>query len=66
MYNKSDNIFRSLLLPINVKKIKILNASDLKVENFKITTSKPNSSIFKKTMDTYAMSSSESVDGKYC
>lgn len=55
---------RSLLLPVNVKKIKIVSANNLKMENIKvIQNSVPAPSIVRKVhIDKYASSSAESVD----
>lgn len=55
---------RSLLLPVNVKKIKIVNANNLKMENIKvIQNSVQQPSIVRKVhIDKYASSSAESVD----
>ncbi|KRT83744.1 hypothetical protein AMK59_4501 [Oryctes borbonicus] len=53
---------RSLLLPVNVKnvkKIKIINANDLKMENIKVTTPIGNIPLMKQaTIDKYASSDS--------
>ncbi|GJQ68164.1 hypothetical protein Trydic_g10732 [Trypoxylus dichotomus] len=53
---------RSLLLPVNVKnvkKIKIINANDLKMENIKVTTPIGNGSLMKQAaIDKYASSDS--------